>query len=504
MLSGLAVAGALTALLAGVAGAWSPCGFSMVDTIGSALGDARRSVTAAASATFALGALVGGVVTFGGLSLVGAALGSGSSGLRDALAGALALAAAFADWRGWRIAPQIRRQVPERWRWIMPLPIASSLYGLLLGLGFTTFVLSFAVWALAGISVAAGSPALGLVVGLAFGAGRALPVLWIAPRLGTPAGARALEALALEPRMWLGMRRLDAVGLGACAALLAGQVAAAAPIPGSTDPSADRTLLVWQQVGGRGVLDTHTALFTIPGHFPAVGGHYVAWVGRHAIVIARGAHRKPVERIRLPLHATVDALAISGEWLVVRDAGDGGIANLFAVSVADPTHRRYLAGSAIAGAIGRPTVEGADVVWSYSTTHSSRIIEVNASTGERAVLRGASRNVQYSNPSLFEGRLLYERTDRCAQELVLGSPLTSTLNHVLLTLPSTVTRDPGWEVGYTQAYNTASLCPNRPTGAGGTITLGATALGTTEAYVVESPPDLAQTQIQRVYLTSLR
>ena len=160
--------------------------------------------------------------------------------------------------------------------------------------------------------------------------------------------------------------------------------------------------------------------------------------------------------------------------------------------------------SAVAGAIGRPTVEGAEVVWSYSTTHSSRIIEANASTGERAVLRGASRNVQYSNPSLFEGRLLYERTDRCVQELVLGSPLTTTLNHVLLTLPSTVTRDPGWEVGYTQAYNTASLCPNRPTGAGGTITLGATALGTTEAYVVESPPDLAQTQIQRVYLTSPR
>ena len=504
MLSGLAVAGALTALLAGIAGAWSPCGFSMVDTIGSALGDARRGVTAAASATFALGALAGGVVTFGGLSLAGAALGSGSTGLRDAIAGALAIAAAFADWRGWRIAPQIRRQVPERWRWIMPLPIASSLYGLLLGLGFTTFVLSFAVWALAGISVAAGSPALGLAVGLAFGAGRALPVLWIAPRLGSRAGDRALEALALEPRMWLGMRRLDAVGLGACAALLAGQVAAAAPIPASTDPSADRTLLVWQQVGGRGVLDTHTALYLIPGHFPAVGGHYVAWVGRHAIVIARGAHRTPVERVPLPLHATVDALAISGEWLVVRDAGERGIANLFAISIANPTRRRYLAGSSVAGAIGRPTIEGVEVAWSYSTPRSSRIIEVNASTGGRTVLRGSVRNVQYSNPSLFEGRLLYVRTDRCTQELVLGSPLSTTLNHILVTLPSAVTRDPGWEVGYTKAYNTASLCPNRPTGPGGAITLGATALGTSEAYVVESPRDLAQTQIQRIYLTSQR
>ena len=162
VLSGLAVAGAITALLAGIAGAWSPCGFSMVDTIGTALGDARRGVTAGGERDVRRWARSPAVSsTFGGLSLAGAALGSGSAGLRDAIAGALALAAAFADWRGWRIAPQIRRQVPERWRWIMPLPLASSLYGLLLGLGFTTFVLSFAVWALAGISVAAGSPALG-------------------------------------------------------------------------------------------------------------------------------------------------------------------------------------------------------------------------------------------------------------------------------------------------------------------------------------------------------
>ena len=114
-----------------------------------------------ATATFAIGAVAGGVATFGGLSLLGGLLGHGAAGLRDALAGALALAAALADWRGWRIAPQIRRQVPERWRWIMPLPLACGLYGLLLGLGFTTFVLSFAVWALAGISFAADSAVFG-------------------------------------------------------------------------------------------------------------------------------------------------------------------------------------------------------------------------------------------------------------------------------------------------------------------------------------------------------
>ena len=191
MLSLLLVAGAVTAVIAGIAGAWSPCGFSMVDTIGTALGDVRRTVMFVATASFTIGALAGGAVTFGGLSLLGGLLGHGATELRDGVAGALALAAAFADWRGWKIAPQIRRQVPERWRWIMPLPLACALYGLLLGLGFTTFVLSFAVWALAGISFAADSAILGVVVGIAFGLGRALPVLWIAPRLGTERGDHA-------------------------------------------------------------------------------------------------------------------------------------------------------------------------------------------------------------------------------------------------------------------------------------------------------------------------
>jgi hypothetical protein len=126
VLSDVALAAALTALMAGVTGAWSPCGFSMVETIGTALGDARRSATFIACATFTLGALIGGALTFGGLALVGRLLLDGASGAREGLGACLALAAAVADWRGLRIAPQIRRQVPERWRWTMRLPLACT------------------------------------------------------------------------------------------------------------------------------------------------------------------------------------------------------------------------------------------------------------------------------------------------------------------------------------------------------------------------------------------
>ena len=84
----------------------------------------------------------------------------------------IALAAAAGEARGARIVPQVRRQVPESWRRVLAVPVAAGAYGVLLGLGFTTFVLTFAVWALAGVSVAIGDPALGLAIGLAFGAGR--------------------------------------------------------------------------------------------------------------------------------------------------------------------------------------------------------------------------------------------------------------------------------------------------------------------------------------------
>ena len=61
-----------TALAAGVTGAWSPCGLSMVDTL-APHGYARRLRTSlAACTTFALGALAGGALTFGGLALAGA------------------------------------------------------------------------------------------------------------------------------------------------------------------------------------------------------------------------------------------------------------------------------------------------------------------------------------------------------------------------------------------------------------------------------------------------
>ena len=121
----------------------------------------------------------------------------------------------------------------------------------------------------------------------------------------------------------------------------------------------------------------------------------------------------------------------------------------------------------------------------------------------RRVVRSATKNVQYSSPSLDAGRLLYVQTDRCAQELLLGSPSSSAKSRprLLLRLPSTVARDPGWQPGYVQNYNSASLCGKHGPGGGGTTTLGSTALSGSLAYVGESPAgDVKHTTIVRIGL----
>jgi len=482
VLSALAVCAAVTAVVAGVAGAWSPCGFSMVETIGSSLGDDRPGATLAASATFALGAMLGGIVTFGGLALLGRAAGPGAGGVREGLGATLAVAAAIADWRGVRIAPQIRRQVPERWRWTTPLPVACALYGVLLGLAFTTFVLAFAVWALAGISFAAGDPLLGALIGVAFGLGRALPVLMMAPAFDRGAGARRLDRMASEPRMWLGLRRLDALGLSMCALILSGASAAAAVVAHATDPTASGDRVAWQALGGPAQLRPGTAVtISLPGSDPALGGSRIAWQANGAITVAAAATLAPLASIAA---TNVTAIAVSDSWIAYRELAPRGSELLMAAALAPPAPPRLLARGP-AGTIGRPSLSGGDLVFSESATGRSALELVTLASAQRRVVRVSRRGALLLNPSLLGGRLLYERLDRCSQQLLIGPLRAGASERVLLNLRSTATRDPGYEQGYEHAYNSASRCRNRGAGPGATVRLGATALAPSHAFVTE-------------------
>jgi hypothetical protein len=186
----------------------------MVDS----LAEARGARGVAARAAFAAGALAGGVVTFGGLALIG--LGLRGSAVAVGLAAAVAAAAAAMEALGLGVVPRIRRQVPERWRREMPLPTAAALYGGLLGLGFTTFVMTWAVWALAAVCLLLGAPAVGVAAGLAFGAGRAIPVVAMSARR-QGAGGEALARMIAGPRPLRRVRAADAALLGALAVAIA-------------------------------------------------------------------------------------------------------------------------------------------------------------------------------------------------------------------------------------------------------------------------------------------
>ena len=298
-------------------GAWSPCGFSMVDTLAPHGYAGRLRTTLVACATFAAGALAGGVATFGGLALLGQALGAGGAAA-IAVAAAVALAAAVGEARGARIVPQVRRQVPESWRRVLPVPLAAGLYGVLLGLGFTTFILTFAVWALAGVSVALGDPALGLLVGLGFGVGRALPVVVLAPLAGTERGAAAHAAMAERPAILRALRAADAVALAACAAALwaaPAQAATVFAVP-ATDPSADGALVAWQEPGGGGVLARPGgAASAAPGAAPRGRRRHARLDRRRAP--SRSA-RRPIRRTSSRCPAAADAVAVSAGWVAWR------------------------------------------------------------------------------------------------------------------------------------------------------------------------------------------
>ena len=221
----------------------------MVSTLGppstpGGAADARRV------RAFVPGALVGGVLTFGVLAALGAVLGGGGTAL-------LAAAASRAPRRsprraGVRIAPQIRRQVPEHWRRVLPLPVAAAGYGVLLGLGFTTFVLTFAVPALAGVALAVGDVATGVLVGLAFGAGRSLPVVVLAPFAAATAAPRD-RLMAERPAILRGFRAADALALALCAAVI-GVAPAQAQTPAivateASVPAATANLFAFQRPG---------------------------------------------------------------------------------------------------------------------------------------------------------------------------------------------------------------------------------------------------------------
>jgi hypothetical protein len=418
----LEVALAAAAVLIGATGTWSPCGFSMIETIGPTGHSGGRRTTIAACLTFAPGAIAGGILTFGSLALLGLAV-HGEAGRLAYLAGAgIALVAAVLEARGTRLVPQIRRQLPEPWRRRLPMPLAAGLYGVLLGLGFTTFVLSFGVWALAGISFAVGDPVAGLAIGACFGVGRALPIVLLAPHAGRRIGIRAIEAMASRPALYRRLRLGDALALVVAAVALVSTAPAVAVKPvvrAGADPSVSGGTLVFQRPNQEGVLRDRGRRIEIPGRGPAIGGPFVASLGFERIALFTRRGLDPVANYPA---TGADAVAVSGTWLVWRTRKDGHDA-LHARSIRrarDPGRSHLLVRVGSREQLSAPSLDRGRVVFAVASPRENRIVRRNLGRkGGGTLLR--SRNDALMTPSLRGERLIYVRLTERRQRLMVRS-----------------------------------------------------------------------------------
>ena len=485
MLTAAVVVGAFWA---GVAGTWSPCGFSMIETLGPSGHDGGRRLTLAACAAFGLGAVAAGGAAFATLAVAGRAAGAPAV----SLAVVVAAVGAAADAVGIRVRPQIRRQVPEPWRRTLPLPVAGLLYGVLLGLGFTTYVLCVGTWAIAVVVFALGDPWLGVAAGLAFGIGRALPIAVVAPLVPRPLGSRLLEAMASRPGS-LRLTRLVVAASLAAVAVAAGTASGAARWGPAVDPSVAGADVAWEVPGGHGVLLRAGQETALPGDDPALGGAYAAWHVGRTVTIADRATLAPIRTFDIP---AVDALAVSDAWLVFRQPRRDGGSRLGVVSLTGPPVYRYVASVAFPTEIGRPSLDGSIIAYHRAARTSSAIVLVNARSGERWVVR-AARTAQLLQPSLRGPYLLYVLVTNCVQELRLGL-LGGSRDRILLRRPAAVLRDRGHEFGHTEQGSRATRCPN-PT-VPGTRILWTTALTSSTAYLSEFSPNrgAASAVIERV------
>jgi hypothetical protein len=483
----------LTAFVAGVTGAWSPCGFSMVETLGSRREHLGARTVRTSATTFALGALAGGAITFTALAALGKALGGAGSAAALVTAATVALSCAVGELLGVRIVPQIRRQVPESWRRTMPLPLAAGLYGVLLGLGFTTFVLTLAVWALAGIAVAIGDPLTGLLIGLGFGAGRALPVVLMAPRYAT-LGQRLELKMAEQPALLRRLRLADGALLAvlAVAFLSTGSASAARTTlvaPDATDPSLAGPVLAWERIGGGAVLVDGDARAELPAQDVAVGGPYVA--------VRDGGHVTVRDRASGAVVAEQDApgasqLAVSQRWLVWRADRPGGGDRLWATALPpDGAAARLVAGTGDRESIDRPALSGDHLAYAASSRKDSRILIVNLATRRRRVAVGV-RLAQLSQPALDGGRLLFVQATDCSQRLRVIRTSTLRRPRTLLRLGGTAHRDAGYDPQYTSIGRGSSRCPRGTPRRTDTV-LWTTALGDRTAYVTLLHPGIAPT-----------
>jgi hypothetical protein len=215
----------VAAVVAAVRGMWSPCGLSMLSSLNPVSESARGNRFWLTALWYLAGALVGGALLGAGCAV--AASGYGRLSVAPTVMWTIVLVAALVAVASdsavfGRSLPDHPRQVDERWlvkyrRWIY-----AAGYGVQIGAGFATYIMTAAVYLVALLAVLTGSPSAAFAVCLTFGAVRGLTILGAA-RARTPERLRSAHRrlASLAPAS---MR--TCVALSAAVAVTAGYVLA--------------------------------------------------------------------------------------------------------------------------------------------------------------------------------------------------------------------------------------------------------------------------------------
>jgi hypothetical protein len=214
----LAVAAFGVAVVAAVRGLWSPCGLSMVSALNPMAERGRGHRYGPTVAWYVLGAVLGGALLGAGSAALAAAVPAlaPGPGARALVASLAALVCWLSDGPvcAWQL-PTHPRQVNERWiggyrRWIY-----AGGFGVQIGTGFATYVMSATVYLTVALAALTGDARLAFAVGVTFGAVRGLGVL-------CGAAARTPQRLAAV------LGRLDATAESSLLACVCAEIVVAA------------------------------------------------------------------------------------------------------------------------------------------------------------------------------------------------------------------------------------------------------------------------------------
>jgi hypothetical protein len=199
----LALSTFVLALVAAVRSTWSPCGLSMLSSL-TPVGDRGRGQRFALTAAgYVAGAVLGGAIL--GLALALAAGGVRTLSLplpaRIAAGALAAVLGAAADLGLLGVAlPVVRRQVNERWLDRYRGWVYGAGFGVQIGVGFATYVMTAALVVVVVLAALSASPAVAFGAGVTFGAARGLTVL-------ANAGVTTTAALLSAHRRYAAWRR---------------------------------------------------------------------------------------------------------------------------------------------------------------------------------------------------------------------------------------------------------------------------------------------------------